>query len=352
MTKGVEASHKIAEQALRDLKALGLPATPQNIELWCAHLSGENPPLSRDIDKLQSADKPLTQSALDELYKSFIQHADLSRDVIDIVARFRDEVVELQDFIEESGENALGHNKALSDLNIKMQEGGGAPNDVEDILKGVFAIAKSMRTENKNLESRLADSAGEIAALQRNVELVQAEAQKDALTGVANRGEFDRVLKKQITEAKETGDPFALVMADIDHFKQFNDTWGHQTGDQVLRLVAEVMDANLKGQDLLSRYGGEEFAMILPETKIENAEMLANRIREAVESRRLQKRRTGEDLGVITLSMGIARHVEEDDPESMVERADECLYAAKRTGRNRVVAEHELENLQNQKEAG
>ena len=196
MTKGVEASHKIAEQALRDLKALGLPATPQNIELWCAHLSGENPPLSRDIDKLQSADKPLTQSALDELYKSFIQHADLSRDVIDIVARFRDEVVELQDFIEESGENALGHNKALSDLNLKMQEGGGAPNDVEDILKGVFAIAKSMRTENKNLESRLADSAGEIAALQRNVELVQAEAQKDALTGVANRGEFDRVLKK------------------------------------------------------------------------------------------------------------------------------------------------------------
>ena len=141
-------------------------------------------------------------------------------------------------------------------------------------------------------------------------------------------------------------------MADIDHFKQFNDTWGHQTGDQVLRLVAEVMDANLKGQDLLSRYGGEEFAMILPETKIENAEMLANRIREAVESRRLQKRRTGEDLGVITLSMGIAGHVEQDDPESMVERADECLYAAKRTGRNRVVAEHELENLQNQKEAG
>ena len=90
----------------------------------------------------------------------------------------------------------------------------------------------------------------------------------------------------------------ALILSDVDHFKKFNDTWGHTTGDQVLRLVAEVMNAKVKGQDFLARYGGEEFIIALPDTSVQNAKMLADRIRTAIQSRRLKKRRTNEDLGV------------------------------------------------------
>ena len=107
----------------------------------------------------------------------------------------------------------------------------------------------------------------------------------------------------------------------------------------VLRLVAEVMNANVKGQDLLARFGGEEFAILLPGTTLENACMLADRIRTAIECRRLKKRRTNEDLGVITLSMGVALCHGTDTPESLIDRADALLYDAKRAGRNRVLAE-------------
>lgn len=163
----------------------------------------------------------------------------------------------------------------------------------------------------------------------------------DPLTGIKNRKTFDATIRDKFVEARKQGTPLTLVLADIDHFKSFNDQWGHQTGDQVLRLVAEVMNANVKGKDVLARFGGEEFAVILPETSLANAAMLANRIRRAVEARRLKKRRTGEDLGVITMSMGVALATPNDDVENFIERADQCLYLAKGRGRNQVVCDNE-----------
>ncbi len=352
MARGVEASHRVAELALGALKKIGLAASPRNIEIWCAHVDGKNPALSRDMQAATDKEGYITQTQLDELYKKYIQRADLSRDVIDIVTRFREEVSELHDAIEETGEHAHDHNETLTGINEQLRQTTEEYPAVGKLLEDVIAVTKSMREENEKLETRLADSAGEIAALQRNVEHIQAEAQKDPLTGVANRGEFDKALAREIKHASENNEPLALVLADIDHFKSFNDKWGHQTGDQVLRLVAEVMNANVKGQDMLARYGGEEFAIILPGTTMENAEMLANRIRFAVESRRLKKRRTDEDLGVVTMSMGISAHSEEDTSESMVERADKCLYAAKEAGRNCVISENGKAEDEHQRAAG
>ncbi|MEL7488994.1 MAG: GGDEF domain-containing protein, partial [Pseudomonadota bacterium] len=208
-------------------------------------------------------------------------------------------------------------------------------------LESVVSVAKSIREENKALETRLAESSDEVATLRHNVENIQREAMLDPLTGIKNRKTFDATIRDKFVEARKQGTPLTLVLADIDHFKSFNDQWGHQTGDQVLRLVAEVMNANVKGKDVLARFGGEEFAVILPETSLANAAMLANRIRRAVEARRLKKRRTGEDLGVITMSMGVALATPNDDVENFIERADQCLYLAKGRGRNQVVCDNE-----------
>ncbi|MEM9495552.1 MAG: GGDEF domain-containing protein [Pseudomonadota bacterium] len=334
MKQGVETSHRIAEIALGCLKELGLAATPKNIEVWCAHVDGKSPALSRDIQKVLDEEGRVSQPDADRFYSRHIQRSDLSRDVVEVVARFQNEVAGLRSTIASSSENAAGYTSELGRLTNEISQSSNKYPTISDLLENVVNVAKSMRDENAGLEKKLAASAEEVARLKHNVKEIEAEAIKDPLTGIANRREFDKTLERKVAEADEFEAPMALILSDIDHFKSFNDTWGHQTGDQVLRLVAEVMGANVKGQDLLARYGGEEFAIILPGTTLENAVMLADRIRAAVEARRLKKRRTGEDLGVITMSLGVAAHQAGESPETLVERADKCLYSAKSDGRN------------------
>jgi diguanylate cyclase len=132
-------------------------------------------------------------------------------------------------------------------------------------------------------------------------------------------------------------------MTGIDHFKTFDDTYGHLTGDQVLRLVALSVKQNVKGQDMAARYGGEEFAIILPNTVLRSAVTVAEHIRRAVMSKELMKRSTGEHLGRITISIGVAMLRPGDTAQSLIGRADACLYAAKRAGRNRVICETDPE---------
>jgi diguanylate cyclase len=133
------------------------------------------------------------------------------------------------------------------------------------------------------------------------------------------------------------------MMVDIDHFKAFNDNFGHLTGDQVLRLVALCIKENVKGLDIAARYGGEEFAVILPNTALRQALTVGEHIRRAVMMKELMKRSTGESLGRVSISAGIALHRRGETMQSFLGRADACLYSAKRTGRDKVVCESDPE---------
>jgi len=132
-------------------------------------------------------------------------------------------------------------------------------------------------------------------------------------------------------------------MIDIDHFKIFNDTYGHLTGDQVLRLVGQALKQTIKGQDIMARYGGEEFAVVLPSTTLRHAVGVAENIRRTVTSKELKKKSTGEILGRVTVSIGVSALKPDEEMDSLIERADGCLYAAKRSGRNRVICETDRE---------
>jgi diguanylate cyclase len=150
-------------------------------------------------------------------------------------------------------------------------------------------------------------------------------------------------LDKAIADAAEKIEPLSLLLTDIDHFKAFNDSFGHLTGDQVLRLVAMSVKHNVKGKDTAARYGGEEFAVVLPNTNLRSVTTVADHIRRVVMAKELMKRSTGEQLGRVTISIGVATLRKDDTAQSLIERADACLYAAKRNGRNRVMCETDPE---------
>jgi diguanylate cyclase len=169
------------------------------------------------------------------------------------------------------------------------------------------------------------------------------ESLTDPLTSVANRKQFDRCLEHAVIEANTRGQPLSLMIADIDYFKKFNDTYGHLTGDHVLRLVARTIKDSVKGQDVVARYGGEEFAVILPNTSVREAQIVGENVRKAVMARELRRRSTAEILGRVTVSIGAAELQGEEAIQDFIDRADKCLYTAKIQGRNRVSAEADLD---------
>lgn len=343
MADPLEDSHRLAAAALAGVRAAGLGASPRNIELWFLHLEGKSPALSRDIQRRERTDGSLAQADADELYQTHILRSGLSNDVVDLIQRFEEEMSRLTGVIDESGESATTANDKLRKLSVEIKQKSSDQPALAILLDSVLSVTRTVRDANEKLEQQLANSSSEVDHLRRNMERIQQEAMLDPLTGVKNRKTFDVELEACVRASRAEDRPLALVMADVDHFKRFNDEWGHQTGDHVLRLVAEVMNANIKGQDTLARYGGEEFSIILPGTSIDHAKMLADRIRRAIESRRLKKRRTEEDLGLITISIGVAAFRPSDTADLLVERADACLYMAKASGRNRVVGDDEID---------
>jgi diguanylate cyclase len=210
------------------------------------------------------------------------------------------------------------------------------------LAERLLAETRRMQHTNRDLEHKLDASREDIAALQRDLDDVRRESMLDPLTKIANRKSFDEGIEVAIGEADANDAPLCLLIIDIDHFKNFNDTYGHQTGDQVLRLVAMTLKSNIKGQDLAARYGGEEFVAILPFTDLSGAVIVAENIRRAIQAKELLKRSTNEKLGRITASFGVAAYRPGDTPMALIERADRCLYAAKHAGRNRVISEAEL----------
>ncbi|MEE8444014.1 MAG: GGDEF domain-containing protein, partial [Alphaproteobacteria bacterium] len=195
------------------------------------------------------------------------------------------------------------------------------------------------------LEKALGDSAQEIDDLRKKLKNVSRAARTDALTDLANRKYFAKRLREAAKEATETKNPLALLMLDVDNFKEVNDNWGHLVGDHVLRLISKTLVESIKGRDLAARYGGDEFAVVLPNTRLKDASTLAEQIRKTISTKKLSLKNTGESIRGITASIGVAAYRHGETLDELIHRADQALYSAKNDGRNRVATEAPLQAL-------
>lgn len=332
-----------ATSALDLLKRAAVPPYPQFYELLYTYATGVNPALNARINSIFREGDPAVDIS-ERLYNEFLRAQDASERVSTVSERMSHRIESMHTAIDSAIITANSYSATLQVAGGDLASGQVSHvGFVRDVASNLLVETRRMQEANNDLERNLEAAREDIAALQRDLEDVRREALLDPLTKIFNRKAFDDGLIRATESARSDNAPLCLLLLDIDYFKRFNDTWGHQTGDQVLRLVAMTLKSNIKGKDIAARYGGEEFAAILPETDLEGAIIVAENIRKAIQAKELLKRSTNEKLGRVTASFGVALFRADDTPSSIIDRADRCLYAAKHNGRNLVVSETDLD---------
>ena len=337
LDSGAEA-RRISEAALQLLEAYEIPANPDYFRLMYDYVSGRDPVVTRQLgDAASESNVRFRRVATDLLLHHYGEGRTLNLlsetggALGEIVNRSAGQLAEAgseaKDFSSELGGFADGLGVTDTTVNI------------DSLVEQMVTSTRRMQAKCAKLETDLSQSSNEINNLRNKLDETRAEALTDKLTGISNRAGFDKALSTAIVEARDENDPMTLVMCDIDHFKSFNDNYGHQVGDQVLRLVGGILRSSLKGQDIPCRYGGEEFAMILPRTELQGASKVAEAIRTAIERKRIVRKSTGEAISRVTMSFGVAEYMPGEAGSDLIERADNALYRAKNAGRNRVCLE-------------
>jgi len=337
-----DQAHTLGESAMEKMRQFKQPATPNNYAIWYVYHSGGSPDLVRDLDDILQKQEPLTSERSVELYDRYFGTA-VERQAIENTGQSLEEAIQkLIGFIDEAGEDSAQFSDALAEFSGELAANESAEN-ARAIIASIVEQTKKVINRQDKLHADLVASTQEVEELRETIQSARREALTDALTGISNRKAFDEAVRMMTKESQENQTGLCLMMLDIDNFKQFNDTYGHPLGDQVLRLVARTFQDCIKGRDIAARYGGEEFAILLPETDLAPAAKLADKIRETVANKRIVNRQSGQTLGQITLSAGVALFKTDETIEEFIHRADAALYTAKRSGRNRVVREDQAD---------
>ena len=339
--RGPEA-YGLARRVIEAMEAAGVWPTPLNFEIWVHYLGDPEGPLGREIKRILAAAEPFTEATADMLAAEYLPRGRLTEEIRDAGRVLDRELSSVSEAISKAHKSQAAYGQTLDKAATSIETAGDGVG-LQAIVSGLTSATRKVQRENETLEQKLEVSTREVARLREHLEQVRRDAMTDALTNLANRKAFDEHLETACAQAEAGGGSLALAVLDIDHFKRFNDTWGHQTGDQVLRYVASVMGRVAKAPRIAARYGGEEFALIFPKENQVQVEAALESIRKEIASRSLRRRSTDDELGAVTLSAGFAQRRPGETASALLDRADAALYASKHAGRNRVTSAERLD---------
>ncbi|MFZ4539465.1 GGDEF domain-containing protein [Propionivibrio sp.] len=307
---------------------------PVSYAIWYEYVAGINKPLKIAIDELTRNGMVLDEAATDDLFRRYIAELDEAT-AQRVTAEFQKVLADISQSAAQAGNEANRFGNTLAHWSEDQGEAAAdaaADKGIDELLSGTREMQSAIAT----LNVRLDESRAEIQKLRQEVEQAREAAFVDGLTGLVNRRGFDMALAACLSEIETGGPGPSLLLADIDFFKQVNDTYGHLLGDKVIRAVAQILKANVKGKDTAARYGGEEFAVLLPETTLDGARVVAEKIRTTIEGSRVRRSNNNQEIAQITVSFGVASYCAGETASEFIERADKALYVSKKQGRNRV----------------
>jgi len=334
-----EYATAVAEKAMHSMSRHRVPPTPNNFHTWFKYSLGTSPDLKRAIDILVGNRRKFDATTNHDLFTTYVgSHVAADTDINNVSQQLHSVMASAKRFLTVAIADNRSQMRAMGDIADQGEVGVDPTLLVENLLN---ELAKAVSRSSK-LEARFVESTRELDTIRDSLNKSEERAKTDALTGLPNRHALDEFFRSVQIAAMEQGQPLSVLLIDIDHFKTFNDNFGHGVGDQVLRLMANVLRERVREYDLPARYGGEELIAVLPGADLATCEAVAERIRRSIPECSITRRSTGEVLPSITVSIGVGEFQMGESMSDLIDRCDRALYLAKGTGRNRVVTENEL----------
>jgi diguanylate cyclase len=310
---------------------------PLNFAIFYEYITGRNSALNDELDELLDKQDVFTSELSVRLFKKYICNTSL--DSLEKINRSLLQLInKTGEALDITGEKASAATKDIQTQSRLLEINPNLP-EIKSVLTEIIAGTKSLAETSMALQAQLDESKKEMQLLRQELAHARETAKTDALTGLLNRRAFDQKLNEYIENHKQSNAELCLLILDIDHFKRINDTFGHQMGDNVLRYTANLMKQYISGCHCAARYGGEEMAIIMPNTSLNKAMEIAESIRASLAQHPLKLKGSKKSIGKITISIGASSFKTDDSLESLVERADQAMYRAKVNGRNQVRSE-------------
>lgn len=336
---------ELLKRTLPEMSRRNIASTPTNYAIWYEYVNGENKKLNAAIENLDKSKTLFTSEILQSLYNDFISDAHqaavnrLSKTVREIIYDFLHK-------ISQEEQNLNQYAQTLAEVSSRAEH-INAIEDIKELVQLLLTETKKREDATHSMQTTLKSMSLDMKKLRNEVAKLNADATTDALTKINNRHAFDVEIEGLISLSKSENKPLCLVLIDIDHFKTFNEKFGHSIGDKVLRFVASLIKNNIKGNDSAARFSGEQFAVLLPETHLEGAVSVAENIREKLAKQTLSDSAEKIELGTITASFGVSAYEYGESVDQFVHKADIALSDAKKAGRNKVIANTEKQKNHN-----
>lgn len=329
-----ETASEYLRLALPLMSKFQIPVAPLNYTVWYEYVAGASPALKETIDRMVASQQGIDQKVTQELYRRYLDPADQTR--VEAAQRTLKSLLEAMTVsLETAGSEVSRYEQSLQETAAQLSADIEV-DDLRGLVDGLIRSTERMNAGNAALQQHLEDSQKEADTLREELARVRQEASSDPLTGLANRKGFQDRLRALMASEEFAGQTHCLLMADIDKFKDVNDTYGHLFGDKIIKIVAKAFAQLIKGKDVAARFGGEEFVIMLPETPLRGAVAVAETLRRNIEKGRVFNPKTGEEIRRVTISIGVTELVHGESIDATIARADEALYRAKNGGRNKV----------------